>query len=394
MQNKRKKVIDYKKELESASKNMILVHNPALLIKMVVRTIVQKVKVKHAGILLHQKDKDTYILTISRGAKGLKIPAGFARIDSDNPLIQFFRKRINKEIGLGGAVTDGEAQKILKRKNISEAAKLCLKGVLYQMKIFVATVCIPSYYRDELLGVFLFGKKNRGEKFTTEELDFLVALSYDVAMAIRNAQLFQELEAELDKNKRLFLHTTVALAAAIDAKDRYTFGHTERVTNLGLEIAKKLMQKNRRKFDEKFLEHLRISCHLHDIGKIGIPESILNKEGPLDEEEKKRMQEHPLVGVGILQPIRELGDAILGVKYHHERFDGSGYPEGLQGNQIPLIASIISVADCFDAMTTNRPYRRAFTKEEAVREIEKNSGTQFDPFLTQALVELYKEGKI
>jgi len=385
--------IDYKKELESAAKGMILVHEPDSLIKMIVRMMVQKVKVNHAGILLHQQDRDTYILTVSRGATGLKIPAGFARMDADNPLIRFFREKIDKQIFNDGAVVYEEAKKLLS-KNIGAQAKQLLKGTLYQMEIFEAVVCIPSYFRDDLLGVLLLGNKKNGRKFAQDELDFFVALASDVAMAIRNALLFRELELEIDRKHRLFIHTTVALAAAIDAKDHYTHGHTARVTNLSLEIARRLAQENKEASNEKFLEHLHIASLLHDIGKIGIPESILNKEGPLNEEETKRMQEHPTVGTTILQPIKELEDAILGVKYHHEKYDGSGYPDGLKGNQIPLIASIISVADTFDAMTTDRPYRRGLSKEEAVKEIERVSGRQLDPEVTKALAELFQEGKI
>ena len=385
--------IDYKKELESAAKGMILVHEPDTLIKMIVRMMVQKVKVSHAGILLHHQDRDTYILTVSRGATGLKIPAGFARMDTDNPLVRFFREKIDKQILNDGTVVYEEAKKLLS-KNIGAEAKQLLKGTLYQMEIFEAAVCISSYFREDLLGVLLLGEKKNGRKFAQDELDFFAALASDVAMAIRNALLFKELELELDRKHRLFIHTTVALAAAIDAKDHYTHGHTARVTNLSLEIARRLAQKNKEVSNEKFLEHLHIASLLHDIGKIGIPESILNKEGPLNEEERKKMQEHPVLGTTILQPIKELEDAILGVRYHHEKYDGTGYPEGLKGNQIPLIASIISVADTFDAMTTDRPYRRGLSKEEAVKELERVSGRQLDPEVTKALVELFQENKI
>lgn len=385
--------IDYKKELETAAKNMILVHEPDVLIKMIVRMLVQKARVTHAGMLLHQQDRDTYILTVSRGPTGLKIPAGFARIDADNPLIRFFKGRLDRQIFGGGAIIYEEAKKAL-RKKIGIDIKELLKQVLHQMEIFGAVVCIPNYFRDELVGIVLLGAKKNGRKFAPKEIDFFIALASDVAMAIRNAQLFSELELELNRKQRLFIHTTIALAAAIDAKDHYTHGHTARVTNLSLEIAKKLSPKNKKLFDEKFLEYLHIAALLHDIGKIGIPEAILNKEGPLTEEERKKMEEHPLVGTTILQPIRELEDAVLGVKYHHERYDGSGYPEGLKGGQIPLLASIISVADTFDAMTTDRPYRRGLSKDEALEEIRRVSGKQFDAQVVSAFVELYQEGKI
>lgn len=387
-------VIDYKKELESAAKGMILVHEPNSLIKMIVRMIVQKVKVNHAGILLYDKDRDTYVLTVSRGTTGLKIPTGFARMDTDNPIIRFFRGRMDKKIFNNGAVVYEEAKKVIKENKIASETRRILKSALYQMEIFEAAVCIPSYFRNDLLGILLLGAKKNGRKFGRDELDFFVALASDVAMAIRNAQLFKELELELDKKQRLFLHTTVALATAIDAKDHYTHGHTARVTNLALAIAKKLSQKNKIVFNAKFLERLHIAGLLHDIGKIGIPESILNKEGQLNKEERKCIERHPLVGVTILQPIKELEDSVLGVKYHHERYDGSGYPEGLKGKQIPLIAAIISVADAFDAMTTDRPYHKCSSKKEAIAEIKQVSGKQFDPEIAKALVELYQENKI
>jgi putative nucleotidyltransferase with HDIG domain len=384
--------IDYKKELEAAAKGMILVHEPHLLIKMIARMIVQKVRVSHAGILLHHKDRDTYILTVSRGTPGLKIPAGFARIDADNSLVRLFRERRYKQFLAEGALVYGQAKNLLRKKLNSETKHL-LRNTLYQMEILEAVVCIPSYFRDDLLGILLLGRKKRGS-FGRGELDFFVALASDVAMAVRNAQLFSDLPLELDKNKRLFIHTTNALAAAIDAKDHYTRGHTARVTELSLNIARKIIQKNRKSVDEKFLESLRIAGLLHDIGKIGIPEAILNKAEPLDETEKKRIQEHPAIGVSILEPIKELEDAILGVKYHHEKFDGTGYPDGLKGNEIPLIASVIAVADSFDAMTTDRPYRRGMSKEEAVQEIRRVSGKQLNPEASLAFIELYEEGKI
>ena len=385
--------IDYKRELETAAKSMILVHEPSTLIKMIARMIVHKVKVDHAGILLHDKERDTYVLTVSRGTTGLKIPAGFARMDADNPLIRFFRQHLDKKLFDDGAIIYENARKLLIR-NIGPDAKELLKKAMYQMEIFKASVCIPSYFRDDLLGLLLLGSKGRGRKFSQGEIDFFIALASDVAMAIRNAQLFRDLELELQEKQSLFIHITIALAAAIDAKDHYTHGHTARVTALSLEIAKKLSDNNKKRFDDKFFELLHIASLLHDIGKIGVPESILNKEGPLNEEEKKKMQEHPVLGTAILQPIKELKDAILGVKYHHERYDGSGYPEGLEGKQIPLVAAIISAADSFDAMTTDRPYRSSLSKEEAIKEIQMESGKQFDPHVVNALIELYRENKI
>lgn len=385
--------IDYKRELEGAAKSMILIHDPDVLIKMIVRMIVQKVKVHHAVIMLYQKERDTYILRVSRGSTGLKVPAGFARMDSDNPIIRFFKQRKDKEIFDDGVVIYEEAKKFLKKKIGSEAKEL-LKGIIYQMEIFDAVACIPSYFQDDLLGVLLLGKKRSGRRFGQDELDFFVALASDVSMAIRNAQLFGDLQEELEKKHRLFINTTVALAAAIDAKDHYTHGHTSRVTALSLEIAKKLMHKNKSKFDRKFLEDLHIAALLHDIGKIGVPEAILNKKGPLTPEERKKIEQHPLLGVTILQPIKELNESFQGVKHHHERFDGEGYPDGIKGDEIPLIAAIIAGADMFDAMITDRPYRKAMSKEAAIAEVRRVKGSQLVPQIADILIELYQEGKL
>jgi HD-GYP domain-containing protein (c-di-GMP phosphodiesterase class II) len=384
--------IDYKKELESASKSMILVHKPDTLISMIVRTIVQKVKVTHAGILLHERNNNSYVLTISRGPRGIKIPAGFARVDIDNPLITFFTGSEYRRFFSGGIVYDG-INRIL-RRSLPLKTKRLLRGVLHQMGIFESVACIPSYFRSDLLGILLLGRKKNGSKFKREELNFFSALASDVAMGVRNAQLFEELKAEIDKKQRLFINTTIALAAAIDAKDHYTHGHTSRVTDLSLRLAQRLLQEDKKLFDERFLEHLHIAGLLHDIGKIGIPEDILNKDGPLDAEETRRIQEHPTVGAAILLPIKELEIPILGVKFHHEKYDGSGYPQGLKGEEIPLIAAIISVVDSFDAMTTDRPYRRRLSKEEAIKEIARQAGRQFNPRVTKAFVHLYQEGKI
>lgn len=385
--------IDYKKELESAARSMILVHEPATLIRMIVRLMVQKVKVAHAGILLHDETQKSYVLRVSRGPTGMKIPSGFARMDYDNALIRFFRERKDRDTVGDGVITYQDTKRLLRRK-LNLKTKEILKRVSYQMEILGAVVCIPSYFQDELLGILFLGRKRNNREFQRKELDFFVALASDVAMAIRNARLFKQLQDELNKRQQLFIHTIVALATAIEAKDRYTHGHTERVTNLSLEIARRLMKDNSLNIDDNFLENLRITALLHDIGKIGVPEYILNKRGTLTIGETNKIKEHPLIGVSILKPIRELEEVIVGVKYHHERFDGKGYPEGLNNGNIPLIAAIVAVADSFDAMTTDRPYRRALSKEEAKEEIKRQRGKQFDPRVADAFLGLFQEDKV
>lgn len=386
--------INYKKELEAAARSMILVHEPNLLIKMILRMLIQKIKVSHASILLHHKDKDAYILTDSRGSLGPNIPVGLARMDKDDALVRFFREHKGKLLFKPGVLVYEEAQRVIKNPRLEVRLKGLLQQVLYQMDILETSACVPSYFRDDLLGIILLGKRRSGRGFVKSELDFFTALASNVSMAIRNAQLFKELEDELNEKRELFIRIIVALAAAIEAKDYYTHGHTTRVTNLSLEIAKKISQKRKQLFNQSFFEELHIASLLHDIGKIGVPEAILNKNGPLNDEEWKVIKEHPSIGVTILQPIKELEDSILGVKYHHERYDGRGYPDGLKGEAIPIIASIISVADSFDAMTSDRPYRRGLYKNDAIDEIGRLGGAQFNPQVAGAFVDICNENKI
>jgi len=384
--------IDYKKELETVARRMILVHDPDFLIRMIVRTIVQKVKVAHASILLNHKEKNIYTVTVSRGSLKSKMPVELVHIDRENPLVIFFKENKDKLLFNDRVMVYGEVKKNLRKGNINIDLKKLLEQVLYQMDIFGTTLAIPINFREELLGVILLGSKNSGLKFNRQERDFFIALASNLAMAIRNTQLFKELESELEKKHQLFIRTTIALAA-IEAKDNYTHVHTTRVTNLALSIARKIGSQNKKVLDEKFLESLHFASLLHDIGKIGIPEYILNKRGELTLGEKNKIKEHPLIGVAILKPIKELQDTLLGVKYHHERYDGLGYPEGLKGEQIPLIAAIIAVADSFDAMITNRPYRPALNTLQAVSEIKRLRCRQFNPQVTDAFIELYNEGK-
>jgi HD-GYP domain-containing protein (c-di-GMP phosphodiesterase class II) len=219
-------------------------------------------------------------------------------------------------------------------------------------------------------------------------------------MAISNAQLIESLQGKVkeietlyEKSHRLFIHTSIALATAIDARDPYTHGHTQRVTAYSLIIAEEMQHLTEVQTFVNFKETLHISALLHDIGKIGIPDNILNKKDKLTPEEFAKIKEHPAIGATILYPIRELGMVLGGVRSHQERFDGTGYPDRLKGKQIPLLARIIAVADTFDAITTVRPYRDKRTPKEAVQEITRCSGSQFDPDAVEAFLNAYAKGK-
>jgi HD-GYP domain-containing protein (c-di-GMP phosphodiesterase class II) len=257
-----------------------------------------------------------------------------------------------------------------------------------------AVACVPAFYRHDLLAILLLGEKKNGSRLDQEELDFFAALASDVAMAIRNAQLFEELKREVDRTRNLFIQTAIALGSAIEAKDSYTHGHTERVTRYCLAIARQMVVLGLMESPPKFYENLYIAGLLHDIGKIGIPETILMKNARLTTEEFAVMKTHVTRGAEIMAPIKDFEGCIAGVKYHPERYDGTGYPEGLSGENIPMIAAIISVADVFDAITTDRPYRKGQTKEYAIGEIRRLTGVWFNPKPAQAMIDLYEKGLI
>jgi putative nucleotidyltransferase with HDIG domain len=175
------------------------------------------------------------------------------------------------------------------------------------------------------------------------------------------------------------------LTGAIEARDPYTQGHSARVTALAEEIALRLG------WSEERLESLRVGGPLHDIGKLAVSDHVLRKQGRLEEHELAEIREHPKAGVRLILRVAALREAIPYVLYHHERWDGSGYPSGKAGEEIPLEARVLAVADAFDAMTSDRPYRPALERDEAVAEVARCAGTQFDPEVVQVFLDLFAE---
>jgi HD-GYP domain-containing protein (c-di-GMP phosphodiesterase class II) len=197
-----------------------------------------------------------------------------------------------------------------------------------------------------------------------------------------------DLKRAAEENRELFMGSIQMLAGAVDEKDPYTRGHSDRVTRYSLLIAKEMAQ------SDEFIETLRISAQLHDVGKIGIEDHILKKPGALTEEEFEVMKTHTTKGANILRPVTQLTEMLPGIELHHEALDGRGYPYGLQGDQIPLLARVIAVADTFDALTTNRPYQQAHTPEQALQIIRNLAGKRLDPQAVEALLAVYGRGEI
>jgi HD-GYP domain-containing protein (c-di-GMP phosphodiesterase class II) len=183
-----------------------------------------------------------------------------------------------------------------------------------------------------------------------------------------------------DDVRGLMMGLLHSLVSAVDAKDAYTCGHSERVALLSRLLAQEA------NFGDTFVDRVYMAGLLHDVGKIGVPETVLQKTGKLSPEEFEQIKKHPEIGARILGDIKQLADILPGVLHHHERFDGKGYPHGLAGQNIPLMGRIICVADCFDAMTSSRTYRKAMPLEVAMTELRRCAGTQFDPDLTDAFL--------
>ncbi len=239
-------------------------------------------------------------------------------------------------------------------------------------------ISVPLKTKDGVIGVINVNNKRSREVFTKEDFRFIKGVAAEAAIAIENARLYSSLEDS-------YMRTVSALTSAIDAKDHYTHKHSEHVCEYALAIAKEIG------LAEEQLKDLEQACQLHDIGKIGIEDYILTKPGKLSSEEWEKMKMHPVKSAEILRPLAFLSEVIKLVEQHHERYDGKGYPAELKAEEIALGARILTVADSFDAMFTDRPYRKALTKEEAIAELKKGSGTQFDPKVVEVFLRVLEK---
>lgn len=239
----------------------------------------------------------------------------------------------------------------------------------------------PLMYRGEAIGLLNVVREDCFMQLTPGQMHLLSIIAAKVASAIENNRLYGYLQSS-------YLTAIKALANAIEARDEYTRGHTERVTILADLIASRLG------WSEKKRAELKMGCTLHDIGKIGVPDAILNKPTHLSSKERQRMEVHPQLGAKILEGIDYLSPALPYILYHHERFDGTGYPHGLAGEDIPIEGRLLSVVDTYDAIVSERPYRAGAPPERAISELEKYKGTQFDAVIVDVLVDAWKEGLI
>jgi GAF domain-containing protein len=235
-------------------------------------------------------------------------------------------------------------------------------------------VAVPMVRNGRLIGAILAMNKVRGD-FDSTDIKLIKSVADEAAVFTENAFLYEDLQ-------QLLIGMLRALTSSIDAKDPYTCGHSERVALIASRIAASAG------LDAYTVGRIYLAGLLHDIGKIGVPEAVLTKPGRLTADEFGQMKKHPEVGAHILSGIKQVQDLVAGVLYHHERMDGKGYPQKLAGPAVPMFGRIVGLADCFDAMTSDRTYRRALPLEATLAEIRRCAGTQFDPRIVEAFLRL------
>ncbi len=236
-------------------------------------------------------------------------------------------------------------------------------------------IAVPIRTRDKTLGIIYACGSTKGRKFSARDQDLLVGIANQAAVALDNASLYHGLE-------NLFVGIAWSFASALDAKSPWTAGHSKRVTQYAVAIAEELDQ------GAEFLASVQTCGLLHDIGKIAVPERLLDKPGPITRKELRIIAEHAAQGAKILEHIDTFQPLLPGIRHHHERWDGSGFPDGLAREKIPLLSRVLAVADAYDAMTSDRPYRSRRTRADALAEIERCSGSQFDPRVVAAFIQV------
>ena len=258
--------------------------------------------------------------------------------------------------------------------NKKEALTVCdvlndkrFEGFPYPVK---RLLIVPLIVEDNAIGAIIVSDKLNSEEFYSTEIKLISSIALECGVSIKKAYLFDEIH-------NMLFSMAEAFSFAIDAKDPYTYGHSKRVSEVAIKIAKNIG------LPPDIINWIRLASLLHDVGKIGTPEDILHKGEELNTDEMSRIKEHPLVGAKMIEHIQRLREIAKWILHHHEKYDGSGYPAGIEGNNIPLASRIISIADVFDALTTDRPYRKSFTKEEAIRIVRESIGVYFDPDLLE-----------
>lgn len=325
----------------------------------IMETVKHETEAEACTLYLVDEEKNELYFEVALGEKGDKLKE--IRLKIDETTVSGYVASTGETLNLEDVNKD---PRFSKKRAIADSIGFKEKAML----------TMPVKYHDRTVGVLQLINKKGGGVFTKQDEELLDGMSAQIAISLENAKLYKQMN-------EMFVESIRSLANAIDAKDPYTNGHSRRVTEYSVRTARAMG------LPEDKLERLEYMAVLHDVGKIGIKDSILNKQAQLDNDEFSIMKSHTLIGAKILEDMNTLRVLATGARYHHEKYDGTGYYERIKGEDIPLEARIIAVADTYDAMTTDRPYRKGLEHETAINELKRCSGTQFDPDVVKYFVE-------
>ena len=323
-------------------------------------------------IALMHAERGFLMLREPNGKLSVRIARGLAHINLDEEAFKVSNTVVRKVADSGTPVLTTNAQ-------ADPRFDAQMSVMAYQLR---SILCAPLKLKDDLIGVLYVDNRAHSGIFQESDLVVISAFADQAAVAIESARLFEELQESHRELEKAYQATLEGWVRALDLRDKETEGHTQRVTILTHRLARSMG------VNGKALVHITRGALLHDIGKMAIPDGILLKPGDLTEEERKLIQKHPVYAYEMLSPIDFLAPAIDIPYCHHERWDGTGYPRGLKGKEIPFAARIFPVIDVWDALTSDRPYRKALPHDEVRQRIQADSGKHFDPIVVDAFMEL------
>jgi HD-GYP domain-containing protein (c-di-GMP phosphodiesterase class II) len=325
--------------------------------RLILSEIINTLHIEHGAILIKNFESGDFQV-IAEDGESKHFPSGFR---ADHPIVTWMSRQ--------------NQQLLYHELTIEPSFKSIWKEEKEELERFNAELFLPLNTKGDLIGIIVLGKKLSSQPYTQDEQLIFSTLANQTAVAIENARLYDELRGS-------FFQSVIALANAIDIRDTYTNTHSQQIANWAAKTARQLGCTSE-EINEIYLGGL-----LHDIGKIGIPDAIMQKPTKLNEEEWKIVHTHPKLGAELISPIKKLAGVSPMIEYSHERYDGLGYPHGKKGEEIPLGARIISVVDSYYAMLDKRPYKEPYSSNKIIKELKQNSGKMYDPSVIEAFLKI------
>ncbi|MFZ5802973.1 MAG: HD-GYP domain-containing protein [Candidatus Omnitrophota bacterium] len=384
---------DYQEVLHQLTRILLRLHEPRRLLKLITRFIDREFHLSHTSFLVFDEKHHCYAFVDSRGAR--RFPIRLLKFEMSHPFVTWFTTPLRKEKGRHGHLSAGELRRLIPRKPEAGDPR---PELLRAMERFKVELLLPAFDKKHLMGILMLGPKKQGASFKETEIRFFRSLAQTCSVATHVAKYHEDLgqknialqrhlvEIELlrKKEKDIYRQILRALMREMDAKDPYARDHIGSVERFGMLTAEAMGILH----DEQERDIMQAALILHDVGKMGVPDAIISKTGKLNDEEWTQMKSHVTKGVRILEPLETFRRVAEIIRYHHEHFDGRGYPQGVGGKDIPIEARIIAVVDAFDAMIAKRSYNAPRTVEEALDELQRCSGTQFDPKVVEVFTRI------